>query len=376
MSELHRTVDSWLREGRPEPMSPAVREHLDGCAPCRAALAEVEEVGGWFPDPPELLGPESVEAVRFRLLAEARARRDQSPPPSEVSRASWPRVAAVAAAVVLVAGAAALVLRLMSGHQEARGEAAPLAVVRPAPGAVVRQLESPPHEVYRLVDGSASFSVRKLAAGQTLRVIVGEDLIVVRGTRFRLQARSGRLEAVEVSEGLVSLLLGDSRELRLAAGQTWRRDPIAVARRAVADHGEEGDGAGLDAERVTPATEEVTRPAVPRRTRRPRAPAVVDSPAVRGPGLDQAFHEAWGMLRSGDPRAAAARFDELLRRPDLGERRADVLFWSARAHQDAGQSSVARERLGDIVRSHPGAWHAAEARSALGEASAADGGTR
>lgn len=374
MTGVHQTVDHWLREGRPQPMSPDVREHLDGCNSCRMALAEVDEVRGWFPDPGELLGADSVEAVRFRLLAEARARKSGTPT-TEVSarvRRPW-RWMAVAAAVLLVAGGGALAL--LSLVRQGTIEESALAVVTASPGAVVKVLEGPPHEVHRVVDGSATFSVRKLGAGRRFRVIVGEDLIVVRGTRFQVQARAGRLEEVRVSEGVVSLLLGDGRELSLAAGGTWRREPLVASRavereRRAPDESVHGgsqtapepgrpEGAAIEIGRRAAAPAQASRPRFVRRSGAATAEAEID------PGVDRAFHDAWRIFRSGDSQAAAAAFDELLRRQDLGDRRADVLFWSARAHQQAGEAGAAHERLDDLVRSHPGAWHEAEARGAL-----------
>jgi hypothetical protein len=86
------------------------------------------------------------------------------------------------------------------------------------------------------------------------------------------------------------------------------------------------------------------------------------SPAV---DVDAGFHIAWRRLASGDHAGAAAALDELLASGLDDGRRADVLFWSARAHAAAGRPDRARARLEQLLRDHPSAWHRADAEELL-----------
>jgi len=99
----------------------------------------------------------------------------------------------------------------------------------------------------------------------------------------------------------------------------------------------------------------------------PPAEAPPSPPTLARFDLDRAFGEAWRLRREGRADAAALAFDALLDH-DTGSRRADILFWSARAHLDAGHDDVTEARLRALLRDHPESWHAPEARSMLAAA--------
>jgi TolA-binding protein len=81
--------------------------------------------------------------------------------------------------------------------------------------------------------------------------------------------------------------------------------------------------------------------------------------------LDARFQSAWRLYRAGQYDEAAAGFDRLLAAYGDGPRRGDLLFWSGRAHLLAGRPAVGRARLEELLRAHPEAWHAPDARVLL-----------
>jgi len=93
------------------------------------------------------------------------------------------------------------------------------------------------------------------------------------------------------------------------------------------------------------------------------APLLPRSPRPR-PNTDSGFAQAWQLYRAGRTDAASYAFDALLAQ-ELGERRADVLFWSARSHQAGGRNDAASRHLQELLRTFPSSWHAAQARTLL-----------
>lgn len=95
------------------------------------------------------------------------------------------------------------------------------------------------------------------------------------------------------------------------------------------------------------------------------------SPGVDG---DAAFSEAWIALRAKRPAEAARRFDALLNSRTLDPaRRADVLYWSAQSHRQAGAVSAAISRSDQLLRQYPSSHHACDAALILGEYALASG---
>jgi len=368
MSSMHRELDRWLRDGRPSPM-PA---HLDDCEACKTALAEIDEVRGWLSDEPRGLGADAAAAIRFRLQSEARVAHDRlaaehAGRSRRARRLTWG--VAAAAVVLLAAGATALLSTSSAPH--ARSVAASIDA---APGSVYRHesARAAPNEVFRVRAGAVVFEVPRLARGRHMRVLVGGDVVEVRGTRFRVTARDDRLLGVDVERGIVVVRLASGEEHVLARGEHYRAAPVVAA--AVP---EQARPRAAESTVNPPAPIVAPIGAIERRSIRPSRVATLPraaaarsdveqrAPNEGGPGLDHAFHEAWQLLRSGRNDAAAYAFDALLERDDLVARRPDVLFWSASAHERAGRRDLAAARLRDLLRSHPDAWHADEARARL-----------
>lgn len=329
----HQRVESWMRDGRSEPMPREVRVHLEGCESCRASVAEAEETRGWFDDDAFVLPDTAASEMRFRL--EAAAREPQARPSKRYGRTAWVVGAGLAAAAAL-----ALFLRAPTFELEQKDAPRMLALVTAEPGVVERESKSP-HESYRLVDGTAHFEVTPLREGETFVVHVGTESVHVRGTSYRVEAEHGQLMAVRVSEGVVEVALDDVPNPMLHAGEAWVRE----------------------------APEEPIEPVETIEAVVPVAPvAPVATPATpTAPSFDELYRQAWALHRDSRSAAAAAAFDRLLRHPDVGAREADVLFWSAQSHLARGNETRARERLERLVQTHPDSLRAGDARRQLGD---------
>jgi TolA-binding protein len=375
MSHCAHQLDNWLKEGRPDPMPEGLRRHLASCLGCRATLAQIDEVRSWYAASPPGIDERAAQAIRFRLQAEARNRRssDEGRSVSPLRSLRWAPIG-IPLGVVLVAaliGGASLLRPsppIEPSFRSLATPAVPSIEVEPGPAAIYRPLGAPPHTAYRVRHGWVAFVVPP-RRGLRLRVVVGGDAVVVRGTVFRVQAFQDRLTDVRVERGAVSVELAGEKSLTLAAGESWQRPRIA-SRPAPAD-----DIAGRSPRR-SPATRMGQAPRAARRTVAPneasgsaegvpRPEATTATPASAPPRPAESFHQAWRLLREGRADAAAYAFDAWLERHARGERRADVLFWSAMAHRRAGRRAVAIERLSELLRLDPDAWHATEARRQL-----------
>jgi predicted Zn-dependent protease len=84
--------------------------------------------------------------------------------------------------------------------------------------------------------------------------------------------------------------------------------------------------------------------------------------------FDAEFGRALELFRKGRASEAAAAFDALRGNAAVDPgRRADALYWAARAHKDAGHAAAAEERA-RLAAESPGSWHAEDAALMLGEA--------
>lgn len=102
--------------------------------------------------------------------------------------------------------------------------------------------------------------------------------------------------------------------------------------------------------------------------------AIEPSPAPPGPSIEAAsdadseFTLAWSALQSKRPAEAAKRFDALLASSSLDpSRRADVLYWSAQSHRQAGNTNKAKRRSSQLLQQYPNGAFAADAALMLGE---------
>lgn len=98
------------------------------------------------------------------------------------------------------------------------------------------------------------------------------------------------------------------------------------------------------------------------------APRVAAQSRASADTGDSEFTRAWKALRTKRPAEAAKRFDALLASPTLdAARRADILYWSAQSHRQAGNTGQAMSRSTQLIRQFPSAPFAADAALMLGE---------
>jgi hypothetical protein len=381
MSDMHAVLKKWLIDGRPEPAPTALVRHLESCDFCRAAIDEIEETRGWFPEPEESMSAAAAAAIRFQLEAEARGVRSTEREPNAPRRARRNgvfAVAAVAAAALMAAIVAGLVFWPRPHAPEKAAPATSLVqgktTVSPSKEAVYWTLDSAPNEIYQLHSGSVRFSVQPRAPGQRVRVVVGQAIVEVRGTVFVLDASMGRLMAATVQHGVVSVKLETGNTVVLRAGDRWRREREQVSSSTAAVDAGHAPRAivpthrrKIGGRRRAKVASRARREPALRQQALPAQPGE-DKPATpEGVGFGQAFHDAWQLTRAGSHDQAAKAFDLLLSRAGgvPKERRADVLFWSAHAHSKAGRRDAAIERLEAALRLDPHGWHSKRATALL-----------
>jgi hypothetical protein len=375
----HSVLQQWLRSGRPEPKGATVEEHLANCASCRVALEQIEQIRRLFPDDEGVLDQEAASAIRFRLQAEAR-RQAEGPAGRTVAcpRRFGRRLLAVAAVLLLVVGTGVFIAQRLTPSPVGSplGDSQQQAQIEPAPGTRYERLVSAKGPLFRIHDGSVLFTVPPLAGGQQLKVVVGLDLVVVRGTRFRVYAANDRLEKVEVERGVVAVVIAGEAEIVLKAGASWTRTGAQAGERP--DHAAELVGppsprlaVEASSSRRPPADAHIADAHIgyasvnrATRARREAAPAAEEAARTR---FDEAFREGWRLIRAGRMDAASYALDALLAESATlaGQRRADALFWSAYAHERAGRRTIAVQRLEELLARYPQSWHAGTARRRL-----------
>jgi len=386
----HDDLMAWVRRGEGAPLAEALERHVVSCADCareHGAIVGVRERLQALPV--RRIDPKRLGAIRFELIAAARSRPTlpsserpaASPPPAPRRLPSWRIVALLSAAVGLLA----LVLVVSIPRGRPQTQASHAIEIELADGANGVRAHEGPDEVYALLHGSARFHVRTLHAGERFRVVVGGDTVEVRGTRFRVDVADGRMVAVDVQEGAVALSLAEGGDMQvLTAGHAWHRAVLAgqgaAAPEAAAGEVSAVGSAGPESSAPASSASAGSSPAIPPRAASAasagsaaRAGAAV--PTRSGvarvderPAFDAEFGRALDLVKKGRAAEAAAAFDRLRDDPgvDAG-RRADALYWAARAHTEAGHGAAAEERARAVTET-PGSWHGDDAALLLGEA--------
>jgi hypothetical protein len=215
----------------------------------------------------------------------------QWPPPSAAERA-------VSAEAKLETANDALAVTLVDGSKVSLASRTELQVRRNQPGRVALSLTR----------GKVECDVTH-RTDRRFTVVAGDVEVRVVGTKFTVQTTSGAHPRVEVSvlRGVVEVTSKrrPGAVARVAAGQSWSESPETSAPAASAQPPHEplaapavGDGPAL------PSSSE-------RRDSQPAAPAA--SLLLSGPSARELFEKAGESRRSGDARAAAHAYEELLR---------------------------------------------------------------
>lgn len=345
-------VKAWAMRGSKEPVDLEVQRHAAECPMCAQLVNEVERVRRLASQLPEAkLSRERAEAIRFELMAETRR---PSSAPARKTRLTNQRML-LAAIVACTAAVVVALLSFRTSPLQAEPSMSQLAhnhldscsfavraAVEPGSGAVVVMSTPWPRAEYVVSAGYVHFDVCPLRPDEHLRVVAGEDLIEVRGTKFGVTVRDGAFDGVVVEEGAIALRVGGRSAMAVTAGQSWTRDAEPAAE-------------------THPARAHSALPASTPARAHGALPAWRASEGDFG-AFDRRFAAAKALYQRGDAQSAAALFDALASESGAdASRRADALYWSARAHEAAGDEAVARERARAVAKEDAGAWHADEA---------------
>lgn len=338
--------ETWSRRGSRAPLPRALRSHASDCAECGAFLADVEGLRETFAslDAPRV-SEHRFDEMRFALMAEARKAQQENalPPPRPLPskpapRRPLPRWLAFAAAAAL----------LLTGLAWASGQLPAFSLLPSAPPAPVVETSGRPGP---------------------------------RGT-LALDAPTGQPPPFEPPSSDSSRadatppVLPPAPESQTLNGATPRRSVDQRARANAKVPAPTGPAPGTIA---VPTPKAVTPDATPSRSDASAPKADAASTASGGasappPQYDVAFRGAWKLLHEGKAADAAQAFDTLSRQPGLDPgRRADTLYWAARAHQQAGNLGSAQARAEQLTEANPTAWHAPQAALMMGEGLARKG---
>jgi len=346
-------LERWVLEGCHVPCSQEHARHAETCASCAGFIEEIRSLREVYAQLPERsLSDEQHARVRDQLVAAATAQRLDSP---HQATAFAPRWALVAGLALALTGASFAAFRRSTAvsTEPAPPSAAEVTLVDSAIG---HTIQSAPNEVYELVQGLAEFRVNHLPDKQRFRVLVGDEQVEVRGTRFQVLVEQRHFAAVKVFEGRVELTRA-GRSLTLDAGQNW----VAALPPVSLDSGAQQPASRAEA---SDAGQFVSKPTVGSGV----SGAIPNSTDTMPELFDVAFNSALARLRSGDAAGAVSEFDRLLGTPaiDAG-RRLDVLYWSAVAYHRSGNHPVAEQRLHQLLAASPNGWHSPDAALMLGE---------
>src|SRR5262249_42751611 len=100
--------------------------------------------------------------------------------------------------------------------------------IRDLGGALFQRTSNGSADVVELESGAAECSWRPLGTGERFLVRTRDAEVEVRGTVFRVAAAQGRIERVEVSEGVVEVR-HDGASQTIRAGESWTPAERTVA---------------------------------------------------------------------------------------------------------------------------------------------------
>ncbi|MEP7125253.1 MAG: FecR domain-containing protein [Byssovorax sp.] len=319
----------------------SVDRHLATCASCAALAADLDGALALLRTPVADFSPLELKRNQLKLIREAVLL------PAAPTRPSRRPIQAAS-----LLAAAAIVLLLLVARSRTR-QAAFDTTAPPSPIVSVRTVttispEGPARftrgevdgaDVVALSDGGVSFSVRHLAAGERFIVKTSDAEVEVRGTVFRVEAASERLQRVSVIEGQVEVRFGGV-VYPLSAGELWSRpveSPVPVPAASVAV-----------------ATKRKKTAAIP------AASAEANHDDSSGD-----LAEGVGLIRRGDYGAAADRLDAFSKSHPDDERAEDASFLVIVAMQRAGRHAEASAAAARYIARHPSGYRRAEAEAVL-----------
>jgi TolA-binding protein len=249
------------------------------------------------------------------------------------------------------------------------------ATIEAESGARFAQISGPPHEVYRLYEGTVRFTVEHAArAGETFKVVSGLGEVEVRGTIFETTATADRLVKVRVERGKV--VVRRNKPLAATATDDTAVDQTSAAAAADArdpDAAEMALEAGRDWQRPMAPDADASLPEAPppasssspdhRASRRALASRTSSGRAADPVTL--AFAEGLALARK-DPARAAAAFERVGQLSPDGNLAEDAAYRRASVLLLAGESNQAYQALKAFLDRFPRSAWAGEASVQLG----------
>jgi ferric-dicitrate binding protein FerR (iron transport regulator) len=353
MSDCTTIRDRFFGAGELDRGNPELAAHLEVCEACARAAAALPLVDAALAVPPAVFVP-SFDAIALEAARAARTRRGLV-----LVRRRLPYavtgVAAAAAALALaflVRPAGPPRLAVGGGLDSAAGaRAAELpsgAKVRLDAGELRLLPAAPGEERLFLATGVVSLEVPKLAPGHALAVETPDAEVRVHGTRFQV-TRDTRGTSVSVIEGLVEVRpAGNGRTpLFLRPGEATLVEPLPDYRRGLRSSAL----ANLDAGRFVAADEDLADLLATE----PEASDWAEALALR----------AWAAAARGDRRGAIARYREAIGTLPPGER----ALWADNACAELAllleteEPAAAAAAWDDYLRRFPEGVHASLARA-------------
>jgi len=320
------------------------RTHALACATCSAGLAEIEALiaaGRAIQPSPQ---PEARrEEIRDRILL-AQGRR--AAPARRAPR--WWLLAPVAAAA-----AAALLAWFIWPRGGEVERVANRGTVMVHGDARYMLVSRQPDEIVRLVDGTLTVQVDRLARGERFRVITSDGEVEVVGTAFDVTAKADRLVSVRVMHGLVKVRDASGRTQMLEPGQLWQvpRQTDSVPPPA-------------------PEPEHTPGPAAPPAEQAPMRQmqdhvAPPPAPPVRGEA-EKSFDEGWSAMRAERFDEAASAFARSLSSGAGSKVAEDASYWQSVALARAGKAARAARSFESFLAAYPRSTRIGEASAMLG----------
>lgn len=363
-----------------------LRQHLLGCAACRAEASRLEAVGralrGFGTTERESL---AVQKGRARLLDDARR---------IGARHHALSVWALGPALVVLAVAFAFGAQRWSSSQSVAvqyggGQAAPSAAlevhVTPSPDARWSRRQEPWGIAVELAQGKLELEAVHHDSRAHLKVFLPDGEVEDIGTVFTVEVVSGRTRVARVEQGMVILRLKGRDAVTLRAGEHWSLP---------AEPERESDEAVVPPDSSKPATEakfersagsEAAAPSSARLAPEPStarlapAPSHGHSPALspREPASDDssapnasdksaacpvaaAFERGVAAFRAGDYSAAVRSFDEYAAACARAAHAEDAAYLKMVAYARAGRRADAQRAASTYLRRFPTGFRRAE----------------
>jgi hypothetical protein len=222
------------------------------------------------------------------------------------------------------------------------------AELHPQDGARYKQIAAQPDEIVRVFEGSVTFSVDALLAGERFRVITGDAEIEVVGTVFEIVVKNDILETVHVISGTVEVRPHEREIVVLQQSDWWCRKmpPIQPMHKT------------FEAERVKEdeikTVDSKTRKAV-RRTQgnenTPPPPRQGDTDTSNN--LEVRFNSGWQSFRQGNFAMAAGAFESVYLQEKKHTLREDALYWCGIAYFRAGNRLQANSAMTQYFKDYP-----------------------